>query len=165
MNKQKTRHHRPLDRFDRAILRILQKNNRIPQREIAEQIHLSTAAVQRRISALEADGIIQGNVALVAPEALRSTISIIVEVHFQNDRSTIIEPAKALFQNTPEVQQCYHVSGNGGFILIMLVEDITHYALLSQRLFADNDAVATYRTLVVLDRIKTGTEIPIPDEP
>ena len=40
---------RILDSFDRAILRILQRDNRTPQRSIAEAVNLSTAAVQRRV--------------------------------------------------------------------------------------------------------------------
>lgn len=163
MNASITRSSRDLDRFDRAILRILQKDNRTPQREIAARIHLSPAAVQRRIAALEASGIIVANVAVLAPDALQAAITVVVEVHLQNDRSPIVEPTKALFRSTPEIQQCYYVTGSGGFILVMIVPDMTSYEAISRRLFADNPVVETFRTLVVLDTVKAGLEIVVPE--
>ncbi|WP_049429102.1 Lrp/AsnC family transcriptional regulator, partial [Stenotrophomonas maltophilia] len=45
------------DSFDRAILDLLQRNNTLPQREIAEAVHLSTPAVQRRIKRLQDSGV------------------------------------------------------------------------------------------------------------
>jgi len=69
-----------LDRQDRAILRIVQRNNKTPQRAIAEDVNLSTAAVQRRIAAMEAAGVINRNVAIVDADAVSATITAIVEV-------------------------------------------------------------------------------------
>ncbi|MPT46938.1 MAG: Lrp/AsnC family transcriptional regulator [Sphingobium sp.] len=164
MNGSSTRQTAVLDQYDRAILRILQQNNRLSQRKIAEQVNLSPAAVQRRIAAMETSGVIMANVAIVRPDAVQAGISIIVEVHLQHDRSTIVEPVKALFRETAEIQQCYYVTGNGGFILLMIVPDMAYYEKIARRLFADNEAVETYRTLVVLDRVKTGTALNIMDE-
>jgi len=98
---------KPLDSFDRAILRLVQQDNRMPQRRIAEQVNLSAAAVQRRIAAMEQAGIIARNVAVVDPEALGMGITAIVEVNLHDERSASVDAAKALFRATPEVQQCY----------------------------------------------------------
>lgn len=43
-----------LDKFDRAILDLVQRDNTMPLRLMAEQVNLSTAAVQRRIKRMEA---------------------------------------------------------------------------------------------------------------
>ena len=145
------------DRFDRAILDILRHDNRTPQRSIAERVNLSPAAVQRRIAAMEANGTIVANVAIVSPTLNGPRIAIVVEVHLVNDRSELVEPIKALFRQTAEVQQCYYVTGNGGFVLIVSVPDMASYEVLARSLFADNDAVSTYRTLVVLDAVKAPT--------
>lgn len=163
MVRSKKRVARSMDSFDRSILRILQIDNRTPQREIAERVNLSAAAVQRRIAAMEARGVIAANVAVVAPEAIQPSISVVVEVHMRDDRSITVDPAKALFRATPEIQQCYYVTGNGGFIIIMIVPDMPRYEALARKLFADNELISTYRTLVVMDRVKTGMTIPIPD--
>ncbi|EEF3834263.1 Lrp/AsnC family transcriptional regulator, partial [Salmonella enterica] len=54
-----------LDAWDKNILTLLQRDNRLSQREIAEQVNLSPSAVNRRIAALEEAGIIKGNVSLI----------------------------------------------------------------------------------------------------
>lgn len=148
-----------LDHYDRAILSILQANSKTPQRTISEQVNISAAAVQRRIAEMESSGVIRQNVAVVDPKALGKNVTVIVEVHLVSDQSSVIKPAKAMFQKTPEVQQCYHVTGNGGLILIMLVEDMESYGKLAMQLFADNELVSTFRSLPVLDRVKTGLTV------
>lgn len=155
---------RALDRFDRAILDILRRDNRTSQRVIAECVNLSPAAVQRRIAAMETNGTIIANVAIASPAIDGPQITIVVEIHMVNDRSETVEPAKALFRQSAEVQQCYYVAGNGGFILVVGVPDMATYEQLARSLFADNDAVSTYRTLVVLDPVKAPimTEIALP---
>ncbi|MFT8554570.1 MAG: Lrp/AsnC family transcriptional regulator [Zymomonas mobilis] len=154
--------YRNLDAFDRAILRIIQRDNKMPQRQIAEAVHLSAAAVQRRIAAMEKSGIIIRNQAVIDARSVQMTITAIVEVHLINERMDIVNNAKRLFHNAPEVQQCYYVTGGISFVLIMLLPDITAYEATTRRLFSDNDDIASFRTLIVLDRIKTGSEIIIP---
>lgn len=153
---------RALDEFDRAILRIIQQDNKTPQRQIAERVNLSAAAVQRRIAAMEESRVITRNVAIVDPDAIQPTTTVVVEVKMQHDRSRMVDETKQLFQNTPEIQHCYYVTGGAGFILVMHVPDMRSYEQLSRRLFADNDNVQTFRTLVVLDSVKVDTAIPIP---
>ena len=150
-----------LDHYDRAILRLLQADSRLPQRTIAQQVHISAAAVQRRIAAMESSGVIRQNVAVVDPKALGKNVTVVVEVHLVSDQSAVIKPAKQQFLQTPEVQQCYHVTGNGGLILILLVEDMEAYGKLAMQLFADNALVSTFRSLPVLDRVKTGLTVAV----
>lgn len=131
MNATDARAPRRLDQFDRAILCILQKNNKTPQRVIAARVNLSTAAVQRRIAALEESGVIAANIAVLSTRTLRYGITIIVEVHLEDDKSQTVDPVKALFRETPQVQQCYYVAGNGGLIVILVVPDMGSYGDLA----------------------------------
>lgn len=153
---------RPLDSFDRAILRIVQRDARTPQRAIADAVNLSAAAVQRRIAAMEASGVIRGNVALVDPRAVPLTITAIVEVYLQDERAETVQNAKTRFQNEPEVQQCYYVTGGTSFILIVVTTDMAAYQALTQRLFEENDSVNRFRSLIALDRVKTDASLIIP---
>lgn len=153
---------RPLDSFDRAILRIVQRDARTPQRAIADAINLSAAAVQRRIAAMEASGVIRGNVALVDPKSIPLTITSIVEVYLQDERAETVQSAKARFQSEPEVQQCYYVTGGTSFILIVVTTDMAAYQALTQRLFEENDSVNRFRSLIALDRVKTDAALIIP---
>jgi DNA-binding Lrp family transcriptional regulator len=154
---------RTLDRFDRAILRILQRDNRTPQRRIGEAVNLSAAAVQRRIAAMEAAGIIARNVAVVDTHAVAMTITSIVEVRMINEHQQTADAARTLFKATPEVQQCYYVTGGISFVLVIVAPDMPAYEALTRRLFNENEAVASFRSLIALDRVKTGSEIVVPE--
>lgn len=161
MNRSTTA-RRTLDGFDRAILRILQRDNKTPQRRIGEAVNLSAAAVQRRIAAMEEAGVIARNVAIVDTQAVQMTITSIVEVQMINEHQQTAAAARALFQATPEVQQCYYVTGGISFVLVIVAPDMPAYEALTRRLFNENEAVASFRSLIALDRVKTGSEIVIP---
>lgn len=152
---------RALDAFDLAILRIVQQDNKRPQREIAQAVNLSAAAVQRRIAAMEEAGVIAANVALVAPDALALPITAIVQVHLRDERAATVDAAKALFCAASEVQQCYYVTGGISFVLVIISPDMRAYDALTRRLFSESDLVERFHTLVALDRVKTGMSLPI----
>ncbi len=70
-----------LDRFDLAILDILQADNTTPQRAIAQAVNLSAPAVQRRIQRLKDSGVIRANVAVLDPVKVGKPLTIVLEVH------------------------------------------------------------------------------------
>lgn len=160
MASEHTNQSRKLDGFDLAILRMVQKDNKTPQRLIAEAVNLSPAAVQRRVNAMEVSGVIAGNVALVKPEDLSLHITALVEINLRDERAATVDAAKALFRKTPEVQQCYYVTGGISFVLVIITPDMRAYEALTRSLFAENDLVDRYRTLVALDRVKYETALP-----
>ena len=149
-----------LDSFDHAILRLLQEDSGRPQREIADRVNLSAPAVQRRIARLEAEGVIKRTVAVVEPSAVGFPITVLVEATLTSDRSNVVAAATAFFREAEEVQQCYRVMGVAGFILILLVPSMEDYEQRTARLFADNELVRSYRSIVVLDRVKVGLSVP-----
>jgi len=63
------------------------------------------------------------------------------------------------------VQQCYYVTGGTSFVLVIVATDMRSYERLTRRLFAENEAVKSYRSLVALDRVKTGATVTVPQEP
>lgn len=150
-----------LDAFDKAILDIIQHDNKMPQRLTAERVNLSTAAVQRRVAAMEAAGVIAANAAVVDPDTLGLAITAIVEVQLSDERVATIDAAKALFRATAEVQQCYYVTGGVSFIVIIICPDMRRYEELTRRLFSENDMFERFHTLIALDRVKTGTALAI----
>jgi DNA-binding Lrp family transcriptional regulator len=148
-----------IDDFDRRILAILQRDNRTPQREIGERVSLSAAAVQRRISRLEATGVIAANVAIVAPEKLGRALTIVAEISVGSERVDEFDTVKQAFCAAPEVQQCYYVTGDADFVLVLLVADMAEYERLTRRLFFGNPNVRKFRTLVTMERVKFETAI------
>ena len=151
----------PLDDFDRAILRILQKDNTIPQRDIGAAVNLSAPSVQRRIRRMEEDGVITGNVAQVAPEAVGLTLTIFVEVELVSETPQEIDAAKARFREAPEVQQCYYVTGEADFVMVVVVESMSAYEDFTRRNFFQSGNVKKFRTFVSMDAVKRGCEVQI----
>ena len=77
-------------------------------------------------------------------------------------RAAIVDAAKALFRDTPDVQQCYFVTGGVSFVLVIVTRDMRSYEALTRRLFAEHDLVERYRTLIARDRVKADTAFVIP---
>ncbi|KRB62165.1 AsnC family transcriptional regulator [Rhizobium sp. Root708] len=150
-----------LDDFDRKILAILQKDNLTPQRTIGDAVNLSAPAVQRRIKKMTEAGVIQANVAVVDPAALGHPITIFVEVEIISETAEQIEDAKREFAATPEIQQCYYVTGEVDFLLVIVVANMAAYEALTKRLFFGNNNVKRFRTFVAMERIKAGLEVPL----
>ncbi|MGO4451752.1 Lrp/AsnC family transcriptional regulator [Phyllobacterium sp. TAF24] len=150
-----------LDHFDLAILDILQRDNTTPQRIIGEAVNLSAPAVQRRIKRMEETGIIQANIAVLDPAKVGQPITLFVEVEVESERIDLIDAAKRSFAAAAEVQQCYYVTGEADFILVVIVASMTEYEALTRRLFFGNHNVKRFRTVVVMDRVKTGMTIPL----
>lgn len=152
---------RSLDSFDLAILEILQKDNTTPQRAIGEAVNLSAPAVQRRIKRMEESGVIRANVALVDPAAVGQPLTIFVEVQLESERTPLIDAAKRAFAAAPEVQQCYYVTGEVDFVLVVVVASMAAYEALTRRLFFENSNVKKFRTFVAMDRVKAGQAVPL----
>lgn len=150
-----------IDDFDRAILRLLQSDNQTPQRVIATQVGLSAPAVQRRIARLQAAGVITANTAVVDPEAVGQPVTAIVEVNLREDRTPMIERASKFYAAEPAVQQCYFVNGGVTFVVVLSARSVAHFHSLLLRLFSDNEDVGTYRSLMVLNKVKVGLSVPI----
>jgi Lrp/AsnC family leucine-responsive transcriptional regulator len=150
-----------IDEFDRKILAILQADNMTPQRTIGEAVNLSAPAVQRRIKRLTEAGVISGNVAVVDPEAVGQVITIFVEIEVFSETAEQIESAKREFAGTPEIQQCYYVTGEADFILVIVVPSMADYEALTRRLFFGNNNVKRFRTFVAMDRVKVGLGVPL----
>lgn len=150
-----------LDAFDLKILAILQKDNQTPHRLIGEKVHLSAAAVQRRIKRMLDNGVITGNVAIIAPEKIGYPITLIVEVSLANERIDLLDEIKRTFDKAPEVQQCYYVTGDVDFVLIVNVPDMAEYEQVTRRLFFENQNIVKFRTMVAMGRVKTGLSVPI----
>lgn len=111
---------------------------------------------------MEDAGIITQNAAILDTAAIGMAITSIVEVHLTDERSATVDAAKALFRDAPEVQQCYYVTGGISFVLVIVSRDMVTYEAATRRLFAQNEAVASFRSLIALDRVKAGAEIVVP---
>ncbi|QUS58267.1 Lrp/AsnC family transcriptional regulator [Pseudovibrio brasiliensis] len=151
----------PLDSYDRAILRILQTDNRTSQQKIGEAVNLSAPSVQRRVRRMEAEGVIAANVAVVDPAIVGLPITIFVEVELVSELPTDIDAAKQIFRDAPEVQQCFYVTGEIDFVLVVVVESMSAYEEFTRRIFFKNGNIKKFKTFVSMDPIKTGVKVSV----
>ena len=103
-----------MDDLDRKILSLLAKNARMPVKEIAEQVALTSPAVSSRIHKLETDGIISGYTVVLNRPADRVYVDALISLSVTpSHRDELVE----LMQNSKEVLQCYHVTGAYTFLI------------------------------------------------
>lgn len=150
-----------LDHFDRAILAQLQSNNLMPQRLIAEHINLSAPAVQRRIKRLQEIGVIAANVAVLDPSKLGQALTAVITVQLVNDRPDLSKDLRERIRKEVAVQQCYYVTGETDYILVVSAADMDDYQAITRRLFEGDDNIRRFSTSIALERVKTGLQVPL----
>lgn len=93
--------------------------------------------------------------------AVRQAITIFVEVEVISETAEQIEQAKREFAAAPEIQQCYYVTGEADFMLVIIVSSMADYEVLTRRLFLGNNNVKRFRAFVAMDRTKVGLSVPV----
>lgn len=150
-----------LDDLDRRILAVLQQHNLTPADRLGEKVGLSASAVQRRAKRLRDAGVITGDVAIVEPKAVGQHALFIVEVTLDRESAELVEGFKRRMRAAPEVQQCYYITGEADFLLIVTSPNVEEYEKLIERLFLNEKSVRKFRTGVVLNRVKASLAVPI----
>jgi Lrp/AsnC family transcriptional regulator, leucine-responsive regulatory protein len=153
-----------LDDFDKAILAIVQEDASMPLREVAAKVNLSIAAVQRRIRQLEMRKVLQSTIGVIDPAKVGKSITLLVEVQIERIDSKTLSRLKKRFSG-PSIQQCYYVTGEADFILVMTVASMEEYEHLAEELFYNDSLVKWFRTIVVMDRVKIGLSVPLAAQP
>ncbi|KVU62899.1 Lrp/AsnC family transcriptional regulator [Burkholderia ubonensis] len=151
----------PLDAFDRKLLMEVQRDAQTPQNELGARVNLSTAAVNRRLRRLAEAGVIERYTAVVAPEKVGYALTIVVNVEMESEQIDQIGAMKRTFERCPQVQQCYYVTGEWDFVLILTVRDMDQYNALTRQLFFSNNNVKRFKTLVSMGRVKVGLDVPV----
>lgn len=150
-----------IDAFDAKILRLVQGDSRRPAADLAREIGLSPSAVQKRLTRLRAEGIIDRDAAIVSPKAAGGFMLFVVHIQLTRVKSNSIERFRRLMLQTPEVMQCFHVTGESDFILLVAARSIDDYEAFSNHMFIEDNYVARFETNVVLRSVKYGLELPI----
>lgn len=150
-----------MDRFDALILEAIQREARITADALSPLVGLSPDACRKRLAKLRSGGYVEQDIAILDPQKIGRGISFIVEVSLENERIADIDRFKARVQETPEIMQCYYVTGNADFILIVSARDMADYEAFTRRfLFADKN-VKRFRSSAVMERSKVGFFMPV----
>jgi len=148
-----------LDELDKRILDALQTDASQTNNELAANVHASPPTCLRRVKRLIDAGVIQRQVAIVAPEKVGAALAAIVEITLDHQAAERMEEFEGLVANEPAVLQCYRVSPGPDFVLVVQVADMPAYHALAHRLFASHANVRNVRSFFSIHRSKFETRI------
>lgn len=150
-----------IDNVDKRILARLQQNSRITNAALAEAVGLSPPACLKRVKRLRDTGVITREVAILDPKLAGQGITMIVEVEVERDRSDLFQQSIRRIRASREVTQCYQVTGEVDFILIVNVESMEAFQAFTERVLYADPNLRKFRTLISMNRIKFTTEVPL----
>jgi Lrp/AsnC family leucine-responsive transcriptional regulator len=150
-----------LDELDRRILTVLQDNAGLSNLELAAIVHASPPTCLRRVKRLQELGVIERQVALVAPHKVGPALTAIVEITLDHQAVEKLEEFEALVAQDAAVLQCYRVSPGPDFVLVVQVADMPAYHSLAHRLFATHANVRNVRSFFSILRSKFETRIAV----
>jgi DNA-binding Lrp family transcriptional regulator len=151
-----------LDRIDRKILDILQKNSKITNAQLSKDIGLSPAPTLERVKKLEQAGIIKSYHATVDPATLGLGVSTFVHITLHGHNKKNIDTFIKAINQVPEIVECHHITGSGDFILKVIAKDIGAYQQLMLDKVSEIDVVDSMQSMVILSTFKDSKVVPIP---
>ena len=150
-----------LDDFDLRLLALLQQDAQRPIPALAEQVGLSAPACYRRIRRLRETRAIAREIAIVRPRTLGWPLSMIVLVTLEREGVRTVDEMMRVLQAVPEVVEAWNVTGEDDFVVRMVARDMESYDELARNLFAADERVRSFKTLVVIRQVKDLSPIPV----
>ncbi|AAO53819.1 Lrp/AsnC family transcriptional regulator [Pseudomonas syringae pv. actinidiae] len=149
-----------MDKFDRAILDILQTDCTRSVADIAERIGLGSTACWRRIQKLEESGIIDRRVALLNPQQLNVSVSVFAAIRTNQHNAAWLEKFHAAVGELPEVVECYRMAGDTDYMLRIVVADIAGYDAVYKQLISI-PGISDVSSSFAMEQIKFTTGLPL----
>lgn len=151
----------PLDDIDRRILNALQTDASLTNAELAALVHVSPPTCLRRVKQLINNGVIERQVAIVAPDKVGAPLAAIIEITLDHQAAERMQEFEQLAAREAAVLQCYRVSPGPDFVLIVQVADMPAYHALAHRLFTAHANVRNVKTYFSTHRSKFDTRIDV----
>ena len=148
---------RKLDRIDRMILEILQKQGRIAISELAAMVNLSTTPCSERVKRLERDGIIMGYRARLSPELLDKRLLVFLEIKLSAKSGDVFEQVARDLADIPEVLECHLISGEFDYLVKARLKEMSAYRKLLGNILKKLPASASSHSYVVMEEVKVSS--------
>lgn len=143
-----------LDLTDLQILRELQANARLTTKELAARVNLSTTPVFERVRRLERTGYIDGYMAVVNAEKLGCGFTVFCNLKMQSLSPEIVRDFCEAMAATPEVAECYNISGQYDFMLKIRAADMKSYQNFLLAMLSRLPHIASVESIFVMDELK-----------
>ncbi|MFY7828714.1 MAG: Lrp/AsnC family transcriptional regulator [Flectobacillus sp.] len=150
-----------LDNTDLRILKLLQEDALMTNKEIAAKLNLTTTPVHERIKRLEQDGIIEKYTAILNKSKLGKGLVVLVDVTLKEHAAEFLAQFERDVLLLPEVVECYCISGGADFLLKVLVKDMDEYRHFILHKLATLANIGNAQSRFVVNEIKSQTPVPI----
>lgn len=150
-----------LDATDRRILRVLQRDGRLPVVALAERVGLSATPCQRRVKRLEDEGVISRYAAVLDPVRVGLPIQAFVMVALLSHAEEVVAGFHTALSARPEVLAAYAMSGEMDYLLHVLARDFEHYAEFALKALLRMPGVKETRSSFVLTALKPPGDVPV----
>ena len=148
-----------LDRLDKKILDILQRDGRISMTDLAHAIGLSTSPCSERVKRMEREGVITGYHARVSPKALGKTLLVFVEITLAAKSAEVFDKVRAELLHVPDVQECHLVSGYLDYLVKARLGGMDEYRSLLGDILKKLPVAAQSHSYVVMEDVKESLVI------
>lgn len=149
-----------LDKLDRKILQLLQKDATMPVAEIGRKVGLSTTPCWRRIQKMEEEGVIKRRVAVLDPEKVNAGVTVFVAVKTNEHNDAWLRKFAAVVDDFPEVVEFYRMSGDVDYLLRVVVPSIQAYDIFYKKLIG-KIALSDVSSSFAMEQIKYTTALPL----
>jgi Lrp/AsnC family transcriptional regulator, leucine-responsive regulatory protein len=150
-----------LDRTDRKILDILQRQGRISMTDLAEQIGLSTSPCSERVRRMEREGVITGYHARIDPQAIGKGLLVFVEITLSSKSGDVFDKVRKELLHVPEVMECHLVSGGFDYLVKARLRAMSDYRNLLGDLLKKLPVTAESHSYVVMEEVKESLYLPM----
>ena len=150
-----------MDAIDVKILSILQRQGRISNQDLAQQVGISTAACWRRVRALEEDGTVSHYSAQLDRERLGLKLCAFVHVSLSRHQRGSTVDFETAVRDRPEVLECFATTGDADFILRVVTADIESFDRFLEEFLFGLEGIAQVRSNIALRQLKFETALPL----
>jgi Lrp/AsnC family transcriptional regulator, leucine-responsive regulatory protein len=150
-----------LDVFDVNILRILQKDASLTNKEIASQLNKSVATVHERVRRLKEQGYIKRVVAILDRKKINKSLIAFSQVLLHDHTAETLATFEREVSKFPEVMECFQMTGTFDFILRIASSDMDAYHDFYRNKLAKLPNITTVQSFFVLSETKSITAYPI----
>lgn len=150
-----------LDDIDIKILRLLQENCRLTNKEIGEKLHKTASPINDRIHRMQEQGVIKKYAAVLDHHKIDLGLIAFTHVQLKDHSEHSLTVFETEIIKSPEVLECYHMSGEYDFILRVATVNLPAYHnWLMNKLFRIL-SVGSVKSTFVMKEAKTQTPYPI----
>jgi DNA-binding Lrp family transcriptional regulator len=150
-----------IDKVDKEILFRLQRDGRLSNARLAEQLGLSETACWRRLKRLEELGAIEGYQAILNRRALGLGVMAFVQIVFTQHSEEVTAEFERIIQGCPNVLTCHNTSGEADFLLQVVASDLDDYSRFIDKVLRKIPSVSSIRSNISLRELKATNRLPV----